>query len=81
MSMTTIPKADTHGKPFTARDLKLLEFLLRAEGGSLEAINRAVATRVPARSYIRDTTRLAERLGGKVWTQGHGGTRQFGIWL
>jgi hypothetical protein len=77
----TIPKTDIHGKPFTARDLKLLEFLLRAEGGSLEAMNRAVATRVPARSYIRDTTRLAERLGGKVWTLGHGGTRRFGIRL
>ena len=76
-----IPSVDIHGKAFTQRDIKLLELLLRSSGASLEAINRAVATRVAARSYIRDSTRLAERLGGKVWTIGHGGTRRFGIRL
>jgi hypothetical protein len=76
---TNVPKADIHGKPFTVRQLKLLELLLRPEGASLEGINRAVATRVPARSYIRDATGLATRLGKAVWTQGHGGTRRFGI--
>ena len=73
----TIPEIDLNGKPFTDRDRKLL----RSEGSCLEAINRAVATRVPARSYIRDSTRLAKRLGGEVWTKGHGGTRRFGIHL
>jgi hypothetical protein len=77
----TIPTVDIHGKAFTQRDMKLLELLLRPDGASLEAINRSVATRVPARSYINDTTRLAERLGGRVWTLGHGGTRRFAIRL
>ena len=76
-----VPKVDIHGKAFTERDMKLLDLLLRPDGASLEAINRPVATRVAARSYIRDSTRLAERLAGRVWTKGHGGTRRFGIHL
>ena len=61
--------------------MKLLGLLLRPEGASLEAINRAVAKRVAAQSYIRDTARLAARCGGEPWSQGQGGTRRFGIRL
>jgi hypothetical protein len=81
MSDVKIPNMDINGKAFSERDQKLLGILLRPDGGSLEGINRAVATGVAARSYINDTTRLAKRLGGEVWTNGHGGTRRFGIKL
>jgi hypothetical protein len=77
--MAEAPETDIRGMPFTKRDQKLLSILLRPEGGTLDGLNRAVAVRVAARSYIRDSTRLAERLGGRVWYSGHGGTRRFGI--
>jgi hypothetical protein len=76
-----VPKVDIIGRTFTDRDLQLPEMLLRPDGARLEAINRAIAKRVAAQSYIRDTTRLAARCGGEPWARGHGGTRRFGIRL
>ena len=75
---TLVPEKDVNGKPFSERDRKLLELLLRPDGASLEAINRAVVPpgKKAAYSYINDSKRLAERLGGTVWTQGEGGARR-----
>jgi hypothetical protein len=77
----TVPSADLSGKPFTERDLKLLDMLLRPDGASLEQINRAVAKKVAAYSYSGDSARLANRLGGVPWAKGEGGTKRFGIRL
>jgi hypothetical protein len=80
-SEMSIPTVDVRGKLFTERDRKLLAILLRPEGGTLEAINRAIAVRAPAWGYMGDATRLAARIGGTEWSNGHGGTRRFGIRL
>jgi hypothetical protein len=74
-----VPTVDIKGKPFTGKDMKLLELLLQPNGASLDRINRVVATGVPARSYINDTARLARRCGGIPWNMGTGGDRRFGI--
>jgi hypothetical protein len=73
------PRANINGKLFTERDIKLLDLLLRLEGASLEQINRAVAKKAAAWGYKGDCARLAERLGMKSWTKGHGGTRRYAI--
>jgi hypothetical protein len=83
MNEVVIPATDINGKPFSERDRKLLIIFLRPDGGSLEAINRAVVPpgKKAAYSYINDSKRLAKRLSGAVWTKGAGGTCRFGIRL
>jgi hypothetical protein len=78
-----IPQVDIHGKPFTERDRKLLELLLRANGATKYELNRATMKRVAARSFKTDSERLAKRVGGTAWRDpsGKGDTRRFGITL
>jgi hypothetical protein len=49
------------GKPFTERDRKLLQLLLRPDGASLDQINRAVAKKAAAYSYSGDTQETGSR--------------------
>jgi hypothetical protein len=42
----SIPQLDVHGKPFTERDRKLLELLLRPNGATKYELNRATNRRL-----------------------------------
>lgn len=79
----TIPTVDLKGRPFTERDMRLLTLLLRPEGAQKYELNQATMRRVPAHSFVADSTRLAARLDGKAWADspGLGDTRRFGITL
>jgi hypothetical protein len=57
----TIPQVDIRGKPFTERDRKLLELLLRPNGATKYELNVAAMKRVAAHSFKTDSERLATR--------------------
>lgn len=79
--ITALLKVDVHGKPFTERDMKLIELLVRPDGASRHELNNATMKRAPARSFKTDSERLAKRVGGTAWRDppGKGDTRRFGI--
>jgi hypothetical protein len=74
-------KIDTHGRPFTERDRKLINLMLRPGAATLAEINAAIATNTAAWGYRNDSRRLAQRIGGTSWTTGRGQARRFGIRL
>jgi hypothetical protein len=82
----TTPKIDINGKPFTERQFKLLDLLVRPNGATLHELRVAdmsLGPKTPARSYKTDSTLLAKRVGGTQWSDppGKGETRRFGIRL